>query len=114
MCSHTSSSSATQSLDELEFERGLWSAALNNDLNKCQELIRKGHNVSQPDSSGFTALHYAVRASNIELIECLLKAGCDINAQTKAGKATALHRACSKGRPKVVQLLLSKNMKFFR
>ena len=109
MCSHTSSSSTTQSLDELEFERGLWSAALNNDLNKCQELIRKGHNVSQPDSSGFTALHYAVRASKIELIECLLKAGCDINAQTKAGKATALHRACTKGRPEVVQLLLSEN-----
>ena len=58
MCSHTQSSSVTQTLDELEFERGLWTAVLDNDLEKCQELLKKGQNPSQPDSSGFTPLHY--------------------------------------------------------
>ena len=48
-------------------------------------------------------------ASKIEIVECLLKSGgCEVNAQTKGSKATALHRACMKGRPEIVQLLLSK------
>ena len=49
-----------------------------------------------------------MRASKIEIVECLLKSGCEVNAQTKGSKATALHRACMKGRPEIVQLLLSK------
>jgi len=106
MCSHSSSSAANQTLNELEFERGLWTAALDDDLLKCQELVQRGHDPSQPDSSGFTPLHYAVRASKIEIVECLLKSGCEVNAQTKGSKATALHRACMKGRPEIVQLLL--------
>ena len=58
MCSHTQASSVTQTLDELEFERGLWTAVLDNNLEKCQELLKKGQNPSKPDSSGFTPLHY--------------------------------------------------------
>ena len=54
MCSHAhqGSSSMVQSLDELEFERGLWSAACENDLKKCKELLGKGHNPSKADKSG--------------------------------------------------------------
>ena len=107
MCSHQASSSMGQTLDELEFERGLWSAACDGDLNKCKELLQRGHNPSKPDNSGFTPLHYAVRSASKELVECLLEAGSDVNAQTKAGKATALHRACSRGRPEIVELLIS-------
>lgn len=109
MCSHQASSSMGQTLDELEFERGLWSAACDGDLNKCKELLQRGHNPSKPDNSGFTPLHYAVRSASKELVECLLEAGSDVNAQTKAGKATALHRACSRGRPEIVELLIKYN-----
>ena len=43
MCSHgTHSTSVTQTLDELEFERGLWTAVLDNDFEKCEGLLRKG------------------------------------------------------------------------
>lgn len=108
MCSHTKSSNVEQTLDELEFERGLWSAACENDLKKCSDLIRKGHDPSKPDSAGFTPLHYAVRSGSKELVECLLKAGSNPNAQTNGGKATALHRSVNKGRPEIVALLLSK------
>lgn len=107
MCSHSSGSSLSQTLDEMEFERGLWSAALENDCERTKTLLDKGHDPSKPDSAGFTPLHYAVRGASCELVECLLKSGASVNVQTKAGKATALHRACSKGRPDIVKLLLS-------
>ena len=113
MCSHQASSSMGQTLDELEFERGLWSAACDGDLNKCKELLQRGHNPSKPDNSGFTPLHYAVRSASKELVECLLEAGSDVNAQTKAGKATALHRACSRGRPEIVELLISEYFSYY-
>ena len=106
MCSHTKASSLTQTLDELDFERGLWTAALDNDLQKCQDLLRKGHDPSQPDSSGFTPLHYAVRSSSKEIVKLLLESGAKVDLQTKGGKSTALHRACLKGRSDIVQLLL--------
>ena len=112
MCSHTKASSLTQTLDELDFERGLWTAALDNDLQKCQDLLRKGHDPSQPDSSGFTPLHYAVRSSSKEIVKLLLESGAKVDLQTKGGKSTALHRACLKGRPDIVQLLLG-NYVFF-
>ena len=93
----------------MEFERGLWTAAREDDLSKVKDLLRKGHDPSKPDSAGFTSLHYAVRSARAEIIEALLKGGSNPNAQTSGGKATPLHRACSKGRPEIVKLLLSTN-----
>lgn len=106
MCSHQSSSSTTQTLEELDFDRGLWSAACDGDLKRCKELLQRGHDPSKPDKSGYTPLHYAVRSGSEELVECLLKGGANINAQTRGGKSTALHRACNRGRPEIVQLLI--------
>ena len=50
----------------------------------------------------------AVRSSSIKIIELLLKSGAKTNLQTNGGKSTALHRACLKGRPEVVQILIGK------
>ena len=89
MCSHQSSSQSTvQTLEELDFDRGLWSAACDGDLNRCKELLQRGHDPAKPDKSGFTPLHYAVRSGSTELVECLLKSGADIDAQTK-GKSNS-------------------------
>lgn len=116
MCSHgdnhdncsVTATSVQQSLSELDFERGLWTAALDNDVDRCQELMRKGHDVNQKDSSGYTPLHYAVRSSSVQLVRLLIDAGANVNAQTSAGKATPLHRAVTRGRPETVKLLLEK------
>ena len=108
MCSHTPSSSVVQSLKELEFERGLWSAACDNDLDRCKDLLKRGHDPNRTDTSGYTPLHYAVRSASENLVKHLLDAGAKkgIDTQTRAGKATALHRACAKERPAIVKLLL--------
>ena len=36
---------------------------------RVRELLRKGHNPSQPDTSGYTALHYAARAGHMNVIK---------------------------------------------
>lgn len=49
--------SVHQSLDEMDFDRGVWSAALYGDLEKVQKLLhRDPHCVTKEDTSGYTAL----------------------------------------------------------
>ena len=48
--------SVCQTLDELEFERGIWSAALNNEVDKMKDHIAKGVNPNLTDSSGYSPL----------------------------------------------------------
>ena len=50
------SSGVSQTLDEMDFERGLWSAALNCEVDRVKKLINQGKDVNLPDSSGYLAL----------------------------------------------------------
>ncbi|XP_064456004.1 ankyrin repeat domain-containing protein 39-like [Ornithodoros turicata] len=108
-CSHkTSVPSVCQTLDELDFQKGVWGAAVDGDYEKLHKLLQKGNDPNSQDSYGYTALHYACRQGYSQLVELLLTKGADVNKQTKGG-ATALHRAAYKGHLKCVQLLLDKN-----
>ena len=55
-CEHHAASSVCQTLDEMEFERGLWSAALNGEMDRVKKLIADGRDPNGLDSSGYTAL----------------------------------------------------------
>lgn len=106
---HCTNQTAAQSFDELEFERGVWSAAQYGELSKVKKLVDCGKNeVDQRDRAGYTALHYAARNGHLEVCEYLVMNGAQIDAVTKAGRATALHRACSAGKTHIVNFLLSK------
>lgn len=100
--------SVHQTLDEMEFERGLWTAALNDDQNKVKLLLKSGGDPNALDSSGYTALHYASRAGHVETCRLLLDYGCCINQGTRSGGSTALLRAAGVGRTDVVKLLLQR------
>lgn len=102
----SASTPATQSLDELEFERGIWTAAIDNDSAKVRTLIGRGH-LCDRDNSGYTALHYAARAGHLEICRMLLEAGIGVNERTHGGGATALHRAAMMGREPILKLLLA-------
>ncbi|XP_063233914.1 ankyrin repeat domain-containing protein 39 [Bacillus rossius redtenbacheri] len=101
-----STSSVSQTMDEMDFERGIWYAAQNNDLERVEKLLRKGVCPDAPDAAGYTALHHAARAGHLKVCTRLLNAGASVDAATRAGHATALHRAAAAGRLPVVDLLL--------
>ena len=62
-CSHASTvSSVHQTLSEMEFERGLWAASLNGDIESVEQLLSQNCDVNAPDSSSYAPL---VRYYNI-------------------------------------------------
>ncbi|XP_032673983.1 ankyrin repeat domain-containing protein 39 [Odontomachus brunneus] len=105
-CTTDSNLGVRQTLAEMEFERGIWYAALTDDLERVEMLLRNGASVNAVDSSGYTPLHYAARNAQRQLCEVLLHHGADVNARTRYGQATALHRAATRGRDDIVKLLL--------
>ncbi len=48
--------SVHQTLDEMEFERGVWSAAVDGETEKVRRYIRDGGDLNVQDSSGYAPL----------------------------------------------------------
>lgn len=104
-CCHAAPVPNQQSIDELDFERGIWAAARDGEEERVRELLGKGTHPSQKDSSGYTALHYAARAGHMDVVQLLLISGANVNATTGGG-TTPLHRAAYQGHKGVVETLL--------
>ncbi|XP_051510231.1 ankyrin repeat domain-containing protein 39-like isoform X1 [Myxocyprinus asiaticus] len=102
---HRSTPSVHQTLDEMDFERGIWSAAMDGDLERVKSFLKKGIDPNMRDQANYTALHYAGRAGHLSVCELLLDYGACANVQTRGG-ATPLHRAAYCGHHSVVKLLL--------
>lgn len=100
--------SSHQTLDEMDFERGIWSAALEGNTNRIHHLLVNGTNVDSVDTAGYTALHYAARSGSVDVCNLLLQYSANVNVTTKAGLATPLQRAALAGKEKVVELLLKR------
>ena len=66
----------------------------------------KGLNVDIRDRHGDTALYWAAREGQLQVLQHLLSSGADVNMKNKFGK-TALHEAARKGYLQVLQHLLS-------
>lgn len=104
--SHSVPSSVYQTLEELDFERGIWFAAQHNDRIRVEKLLRQDVSPNTEDAAGYTALHYASRAGHLELCHILLAAGATPDLLTRAGQVSSLHRAASRGHVEIVKLLL--------
>lgn len=76
-------------------------SAFNGDKDRVKTLIDKANNareaVNAPDNSGYTSLHYAARNGHIDVCKILLQNGACINASTRSGNATPLHKAAAAG-----------------
>jgi len=55
-CCQQPVSSVSQTLEEMDFERGIWSAAVNGDTSRVNKILSGGGDPNVPDSSSFTAL----------------------------------------------------------
>lgn len=101
---------AGQSLDELDFDRGIWSAAMNGEVDRVLALLRSSQNqdANIKDSAGYTALHYASRHGHRDICEILLDHGAHVNCRTASGLSTPLHRAAYCGHSDVASLLLKR------
>lgn len=107
-CQNVTATSTVQTLQELDFERGIWSAALNGEIQKIREYLNKDGDPNVVDSSGYFALHYAARSGHVDICRLLLNHGACPNACTRSGNVTPLHRAAYSGQIEVVRLLLER------
>ena len=56
-CSHTAATpSVQQNLDELDFERGVWAAAMDGEVDKVKKYLGNGGDPDAVDSAGYAAL----------------------------------------------------------
>ncbi|XP_061527056.1 ankyrin repeat domain-containing protein 39 isoform X2 [Phycodurus eques] len=112
-CSPPVSPSVHQTVNEMDFERGIWSAAMDGDLKRVQSLIQKGIHPNIKDSAGYTALtpgggtplHRAAFCGRADVVRLLLHCKADPMTFDDDG-ASPLHKAAEQGHEKVCQLLL--------
>lgn len=78
-----------------------------NGLSTVNTLLERGADPSVKGRKGDTALHFAARRGNEDVVKILLQhSKVNVNDKDVSGK-TALHLACNEGHSKVCQLLLN-------
>jgi ankyrin repeat protein len=81
-------------------------AARQNDVAAVRSLLREGADVNAAQADGMTALHWAARNDDAEMVKVLAYAGANLEATTRLGGYTALHLAARRGEGGVVRALL--------
>ena len=112
----TSNSNVFETLDELAFRRSLCFSAQQNDIEEFRRrlaaLPASSSSIDQCDTSGYTALHYAVRYQPATICRLLLERGANPNVQTRASLSTPLHRAVLFRNLEAIELLLKHRADF--
>jgi len=80
-------------------------AAAKGNRGAVQALLQRKADVNAPQPDGTTALHWAVRADNAELVDILLRAGADPKAANEDG-ATPMLLATLNGNAPIVEKLI--------
>src|SRR5262245_28561758 len=83
-------------------ETPLISAVKAGDIAAVRTLIKE---INSPETDGTTALHWAVREDNLEIIRLLLRSGANVKAANRYG-VTPLSLAAESGNAAVIELLL--------
>jgi ankyrin repeat protein len=81
-------------------------AAMRGDRADVLTLIKQGADVNAPQGDGVTALHWAARQGDTELVTALVGAGANARAATRLGAYTPLHLAAERGAAPIVKTLL--------
>ena len=82
-------------------------AAMRGDRASVLALIKQGADVNSPQGDGVTALHWAARSADADLVKALVAAGANANARTEFGAYTPLHLAAERGAAPIVSALVA-------
>jgi ankyrin repeat protein len=82
-------------------------AAMAKDREAVKTLLKNGADANAAQGDGMTALHWASRNGDAELVQMLLFAGANVKATTRLGGYTALLMAAEQGHANVIAALLS-------
>src|SRR5262245_18170854 len=82
-------------------------AAMRGDRADVLALIKKGVDVNAPQGDGVTALHWAARRGEADVVTALVAAGANTRAATEFGAYTPLHLAAERGASAIVKALVS-------
>ncbi len=83
----------------------LVNAAKNSDKAAVQKLLPQHVDLSATDTDGSTALHWAVRRDDLDIVEMLLRGGANGKAANRYG-VTPLSLACTNGNAAIIEALL--------
>ena len=90
-------------------ETRLYRAARSGNIKEVKRLLNNGANPDVPDAHGLTPLHQAAYWGETEIVDLLIKAGANVNAENKGRGWTPLHSAAVSGgmrsRKDVIDLL---------
>src|SRR2546427_6229757 len=82
-------------------------AAMRGDRADVLAMIKQGADVNAPQGDGVTALHWAARHGDAELVHALVAAGANARTETRFGSYTPLHLAAERGSAAIVKALLT-------
>jgi len=85
----------------------LCAAAQSGDVEACKESVRKGANINDTFSVGFTPLFYAATYGKLDVAKFLIDHGAKVDVANKEGR-TALHWAARNGHVQVAELLMDR------
>jgi uncharacterized protein len=80
-------------------------AAMKGNKETVRSLLQRKANVNAPQSDGTTALHWAVRADDMETADLLIRAGANVSAANRDG-ATPLLLAAENGNAAMLEALI--------
>ena len=89
----------------VELDNRVVRAAMSGDKSAVRTLIAEKADINAPLADGTTALHWAVRADDLETVDLLIRGGSNVKAADRYG-LTALSLACANANAPVVRRLL--------
>ncbi|KAG7404059.1 putative ankyrin repeat protein [Fusarium oxysporum f. sp. rapae] len=86
-------------------ECSIFSAAIEGNIDLCEQLAKQTFNTDERDHYGCSLMHWVVEGGHLPMLQRLLGKGADVNSRDET-RATVLHWAASNGDARASHLLL--------